>query len=281
MATSQWDDQAHLHLGNAWKSPNIHPFFQTGWRLRISGVCWSSPQKVGFPESRWNIGLGLTCWHLDILSFSELFSYSLWLRSKASRKKDDHFPRIWKKRETWFQLAFSKSNSRSIIPNSTATALHLLQPRSIFFSEYYLRWVNWRPNIDGIWPNASAAWDNSCRCDAELPFGMWTRTNLCINILNYIYFRGVLGFHPLGSFWVSVSVLSQVCQYRHEQKPHKGFLLLKRLKRAVLSTRVMSPSVALLWVLWVTPWQRSVAGLCQFRVTNPFWNEKAKEERKE
>ena len=99
---------------------------------------------------------------------------AFWLGSEPLRKKESNSEE-------------RKHDSNLFYPNPTPTPLFLTPtPRwhsddassptfthpdsqiPIFFAEHELRWVNWCPNIDGIWPKPSPAWASSCRCDARL-----------------------------------------------------------------------------------------------------------------
>ena len=161
MATFQLYDGSQIFMNVKWLEIRC----KTGWWLRVSGICSSSPQKVGFPE-KVEIHLEWT-----ILPFTKSPTKTLIAFDWGTKlhEKDNHLPQICKKRETWFQLAFSKSNSHSIIPNShSKMTLH------------DLRWVNSCPNIDGIWSKPSPAWDSSYRCDVSCHWEwIWT-SNECI-----------------------------------------------------------------------------------------------------
>ena len=121
-----------------------------------------------------------SCWHSSSVNYSSMHEetkrtlIAFWLGSEPLRKKESNSEE-------------RKHDSNLFYPNPTPTPLFLTPtPRwhsddassptfthpdsqiPIFFAEHELRWVNWCPNIDGIWPKPSPAWASSCRCDARL-----------------------------------------------------------------------------------------------------------------
>ena len=160
-------------------SPNIHLKMVTQiwsmvwWRfeslnLLTFGAWWS--------VAAWNLMASHLFRNLDFLLafiFSELFFHarrdqknldSLLIGVRTFAKKRIKFGG----EETWFQLLTPTPRWHSDDASSPAFT-HPDSQIPIFFAEYELRWVNWCPNIDGIWPKPSPAWASSCRCDAKLP----------------------------------------------------------------------------------------------------------------
>ena len=147
--------------------------------LLTFGAWWS--------VAAWNLMASHLFRNLDFLLafiFSELFFHA-----RRDQKNLDSLligVRTFAKKES--NSEERKHDSNLFYPNPTPTPLFLTPtPRShsddassptfthpdsqipIFFAEHELRWVNWCPNIDGIWPKPSPAWASSCRCDAKLP----------------------------------------------------------------------------------------------------------------